>query len=193
MKKSIYLLFLVLITLSCASKTESDSVAPEDHSQHQPSETAPAATKSPKTEAMATIGGNHIHIEYSSPSVRGRQIFGGLVGFGEVWSTGAHKATSIKFDKNVLIGGKEIPAGKYGFFTIPGEKEWTLILNKVWDMHLADDYKQIEDLVRITVIPQTLSETKESLTYTVIEKSPNTAEISMEWDKTKISFEVTNN
>jgi hypothetical protein len=192
MKNPAYLLLFVLITFSCATKTESDSVASEDHSQHQSTEASPAPSKSPKTEAMAVIGGNHIHIDYSSPSVRGRQIFGGLVGFGEVWSTGAHKATSIKFDKNVLIGGKEIPAGKYGFFTIPGENEWTIILNKVWDMHLADDYNQTEDLVRLTVVPQNLPETVESLTYTVTEKSANTAEISVAWDKTKVSFEVIN-
>lgn len=141
---------------------------------------------------MAVIGGNHIHIDYSSPSVRGRQIFGGLVGFGEVWSTGAHKATSIHFEKNVLINGQEIPAGKYGFFTIPGETEWTLILNKVWDMHLADDYNPSEDIIRMTVTPEILTETVESLTYTVTEKSANTAEISMAWDKTKVSFEVIN-
>lgn len=91
-----------------------------------------------------------------------------------------------------MIGGKEIPAGKYGFFTIPGEREWTIILNKVWDMHLADDYKQTEDLVRLTVFPQSLPETVESLTYIVREKSANTAEISMSWDKTKVSFEVIN-
>lgn len=192
MKKSAYLLLLVLFTFSCAPKTETDSVAQVDHSQHQAPEASPSTSKSPLTSAMAMIGGNHIHIDYSSPSVRGRQIFGGLVGFGEVWSTGAHKATSIKFDKNVLIGGKEIPAGKYGFFTIPGENEWTIILNKVWDMHLADDYNQSEDLVRMTVTPETLAETVESLTYSVREKSANTAEISVAWDKTKISFEVVN-
>lgn len=192
MKKSAYLLLLALITFSCATKTESNSVETEDHSQHQAPEASPKASKSPLTSAMAVIGGNHIHIDYSSPSVRGRQIFGGLVGYGEVWSTGAHKATSIKFDKNVLISGKEIPAGKYGFFTIPGENEWTLIINKVWDMHLADDYNQSEDIVRITVTPETLAETVESLTYTVSEKSANAAEISMSWDKTKVSFEVVN-
>jgi hypothetical protein len=193
MKRSLFIIaFFALLALSCSPKAESDSVASEDHSQHQSAEASPAPSKSPKTEAMAMIGGNHIHIDYSSPSVRGRQIFGGLVGFGEVWSTGAHKATSIKFDKNVLIGGKEITAGKYGFFTIPGENEWTIIINKVWDMHLADDYNQSEDLIRISVTPEVLSETVESLTYTVSEKSANTAEISMSWDKTKVSFEVVN-
>lgn len=184
--------FLLLLAVSCSPKTDTETATAEDHSQHQ-TEAAPAISKSPKTAAMAVIGGNHIHIDYSSPSVRGRQIFGGLVGFGEVWSTGAHKATSIQFEKNVLINGQEIPAGKYGFFTIPGESEWTIILNKVWDMHLADDYNPAEDIIRMSVTPETLAETVESLTYTVTEKSATTAEISMAWDKTKISFEVTNN
>lgn len=186
---SLILACIAFISFSCSPKSE--IAITEDHSQHQ-TETKPAASKSPKTEAMAVIGGNHIHIDYSSPSVRGRQIFGGLVSFGEVWSTGAHKASSIHFEKNVLIKGQEIPAGKYGFFTIPGEMEWTLILNKVWDMHLADDYNPSEDIIRMTVTPETLSETVESLTYSVTEKSANTAVISMAWDKTKISFEVIN-
>jgi hypothetical protein len=124
--------------------------------------------------------------------VRGRQIFGGLVAFGEVWVTGAHKATSIQFDKAVKIGEKEIPAGKYGLFTIPGENEWTVILNQVWDMHLADDYDAGKDLVRISVAPEKLLDTVESLTYTVNETSKGTAEISVAWDKTKITFEIKN-
>lgn len=191
-QSSLILASFTLLVLSCSPKTETETATAEDHSKHQTEATPATPSKSPKTEAMAVIGGNHIHIDYSSPRVRGRQIFGGLVGFGEVWSTGAHKATSIHFEKNVRINGKEIPAGKYGFFTIPGENEWTLILNKVWDMHLADDYNPSEDVIRITVTPETLHETVESLTYSVTEKSANTAEISMAWDKTRISFEVIN-
>ena len=112
--------------------------------------------------------------------------------FGEVWVTGAHKATSIQFDKGVKIGDKEIPAGKYGFFTIPGEKEWTVIINQVWDMHLADDYDASKDLVRFTVVPEQLQDVVESLTYTVEETSKGTAEISVAWDKTKIKFALKN-
>ncbi|WP_338222214.1 DUF2911 domain-containing protein [Algoriphagus confluentis] len=193
--KRISLLFLgTILAFACSSpKTESTSEAEMDHSQHEAlADTTKAKPKSPITSAMAMVDGNHIHIDYSSPSVRGRQIFGGLVAFGEVWSTGAHKATSIQYEKPVTINGTPIPAGKYGFFTIPGQTEWTLILNQVWDMHLADDYDASKDLVRIQVNPETLPETVESLTYSVEETSPGTAKISVAWDKTKVSFEAIN-
>uniref|UniRef100_UPI004047B601 DUF2911 domain-containing protein n=1 Tax=Algoriphagus sp. TaxID=1872435 RepID=UPI004047B601 len=148
----------------------------------------PAKSKSPKKTAMAIVDGNHIHINYSSPSVRGRQIFGGLVAFGEVWATGAHKATWIQLDKPVKIGDKVVPAGKYGLFTIPGEQEWTVILNSVWDMHLADDYDASKDVIRISCTPETLENSVESLTYTVEKVASQTTEIGIAWDKTKIKF-----
>lgn len=192
MRNLIYPVLILLVTAACGGKTENQTSASEDHSQHQAADAPATPSKSPRTSAMAMVDGNHIHIDYSSPSVRGRQIFGGLVAFGEVWVTGAHKATSIQFDKAVKIGEKEIPAGKYGFFTIPGEKEWTVILNQVWDMHLADDYDAGKDLVRISVTPEQLQDTVESLTYTVTETSKGTAEITIAWDKTKIKFEVKN-
>lgn len=141
---------------------------------------------------MEIVDGNHIHIDYSSPSVRGRQIFGGLVAYGEVWATGAHKATWIQFDKLVTIGDQNIPAGKYGLFTIPGEKEWTVIINQVWDMHLADDYDASKDVIRITCTPETLDNTVESLTYQVQKIASQTTEIAIAWDKTKIKFVVKN-
>lgn len=192
MRNTIHLFLILLLAVACSGKTENQSSAAEDHSQHQPAQSENKPSKSPRTSAMAMVDGNHIHIDYSSPSVRGRQIFGGLVAFGEVWVTGAHKATSIQFDKGVKIGDKEIPAGKYGFFTIPGEKEWTVIINQVWDMHLADDYDAGKDLVRISLTPEALQETVESLTYKVEETSKGAALISMAWDKTKIKFEVKN-
>jgi hypothetical protein len=160
-----------------------------DHSMHSPK---PEASKSPRIAAMAMTGGNHIHLDYSSPSVRGRQVFGGLVSMNEVWVTGAHKATSIQFDKPVTIDGKRIEAGKYGFFTIPGENEWTVILNQAWDMHLADDYDQSKDLIRFVVKPEQLVESAEALTYQVKEKNPKTTQISIAWDKTKITFDAVN-
>lgn len=199
MKK--YLLSLsILGTIACSSEKSADQVNPDmngmdssssvmDHSAH---EAKPEVSKSPRKAAMAMTGGNHIHIDYSSPSVRGRQVFGGLVAMNDVWVTGAHSATSIQFDKPVTINGKRIEVGKYGLFTIPGENEWTVILNQVWDMHLADDYDQSKDVMRFTVKPENLSETVEALTFEVKEKDPKTTQISMAWDKIKISFEVIN-
>jgi hypothetical protein len=197
MKK--YLLSLsILAAVACSSEKSSDHDGHDmnemdsttmDHSMHTPK---PEASKSPRTAAMAMTGGNHIHLDYSAPSVRGRQVFGGLVSMNEVWVTGAHKATSIQFDKAVTINGKKIEAGKYGFFTIPGENEWTVILNQVWDMHLADDYDQSKDVIRFMVKPEQLSETVEALTFEVKEKDAKTTQISVAWDKTKIAFDAVN-
>ncbi len=197
MKK--YLLSLsILATVACSSEKSTDNKVNDmnnmdsttmDHSMHTPK---PEVSKSPRTSAMAMTGGNHIHLDYSAPSVRGRQVFGGLVAMNEVWVTGAHKATSIQFDKPVTINGKRIEAGKYGFFTIPGANEWTVILNQVWDMHLADDYDQSKDVIRFMVKPENLSETVEALTFEVKEKDPKTTQISVAWDKTKIAFDAVN-
>jgi hypothetical protein len=197
MKK--YLLSVIMLAaVACSSEKSSDNSVDDmnsmdsttmDHSMHTPK---PEASKSPRTAAMAMIGGNHIHLDYSSPSVRGRQVFGGLVSMNEVWVTGAHKATSIQFDKPLTIDGKRIEAGKYGFFTIPGENEWTVILNQVWDMHLADDYDQSKDVIRFIVKPEQLSETVEALTFEVKEKDPKTTQITVAWDKTKIAFDAMN-
>jgi DUF2911 family protein len=201
MKSLLYTLLLSigLIFTGCSgsSTNEESSEATDQEMAEHPTEEAPASTEkkkpaSPKAQAMAMVGNNHIHIEYSSPSVRGRVIWGGLVPYGKVWSTGAHKATSINFPEAVTINGNELAAGKYGFFTIPGEETWTVILNKVWDMHLADDYQEAEDVLRFEVTPEKLAETQEALKYSVESKGDNTGTISVAWENLKISFEVTN-
>ena len=188
----ICLIGLPLFIGSCNRKTDNQSLKNEDHSLNQTLEGSAKPSKSPKKKAMALVDGNHIYIDYSSPSVRGRQIFGGLVAYGEVWATGAHKATWIQFDKPVTIGEQIILAGRYGLFTIPGKEEWTIILNLVWDMHLADDYDPSKDVIRLTSSPETLKDSIESLTFEVEKIAANTTEISISWDKTKIKFEVKN-
>ncbi|AYQ33093.1 DUF2911 domain-containing protein [Runella sp. SP2] len=158
--------------------------------EHSKADTTKNATKpkSPRLSAMAMIGDNHVHIDYGSPSVRGRTIWNGLVAYNQVWATGAHKATWIEFSKDVMIQGKHVPKGKYGFFTIPNEKEWTLILSKTWDMHLADDYKQEEDIIRLAVKPETNKEFVEALTYQVLSTQPTKGEIKMSWAHLSVSF-----
>lgn len=142
--------------------------------------------------AMTNVGKNHVHIEYHSPSKRSRQIFGGLVAYGEVWVTGAHNATSIRFSKDVEIGGVKIPEGKYALFTIPGENEWTVIINRNWDQHLADEYDESEDVVRLTVTPKIVEEPVESLTYEIIAEDENTGTVVISWDDLRISFTIQN-
>jgi len=130
---------------------------------------------------MLTIGGCHIHIEYSSPGVRGRVIWGGLVPYDEVWVTGSHNATSVSFSKPIKIGGSIVPAGTYAIFTIPGKKDWSFIINKNVSQHLADDYKQAEDILRIKVQPKANVMTQR-LTYSIVESKPKAGTLIINWE-----------
>ena len=145
--------------------------------------------KSIKSIALGVINGDSIVINYHSPGVRKRIIWGGLVPYDEVWVTGTHDATTIEFNKPLKMGGKEIPGGKYALFSIPGRNEWTVIFNKHWQQHLATEYDQKDDVVRIKVKPQN-NEHTERLQYFMEDKGNGKGTISMAWEKVKISFDL---
>ena len=144
-----------------------------------------------KAKAMGTIGNTGITINYYSPAVRGRIIWGGLIPFDNVWVAGAHRATSIDFNQEVEIGGVTLAAGKYALFTIPGKEEWIIIVNKNWDQHLADDYDQKQDIVRIKVKPETQEMHQERLRYVVEQEDNKKGEIVMYWEEIEISIPIT--
>lgn len=146
--------------------------------------------KSIKSLAVGVIGGDSVKISYHSPGVRKRIIWGGLVPFGEVWVTGAHDATNLVIDKPFVIGGKQIPAGKYAFFTIPGKDVWTVIINKQWKQHLATEYDQKEDVVRVKVKPKKAAHT-ERLQYFIEPVKGSEGKIAMAWEKMKIELPIT--
>ncbi|MBI1767141.1 MAG: DUF2911 domain-containing protein [Bacteroidetes bacterium] len=143
-----------------------------------------------KAKAMGTIGNAGVTINYYSPAVRGRVIWGGLVPFDNVWVTGAHRATSVEFNLDVVIGGVTIAAGKYALFTIPGKKEWTIIINKNWEQHLADNYDSKEDVVRVKVKPETEETNQERLRYVVESENNASGEIAIYWEKLEVSLPV---
>lgn len=139
---------------------------------------------SPMRIAMGDIGESHLHIAYSSPGTKGRVIWGGLVAYDKVWVTGAHKATCIIFTEPAVFAGKQVPAGAYALFTIPSQNNaWTVILNRNYDQHLADDYDEKEDLLRIPVKPIQLDSTVQRLTYHIENKTPDTGVLTISWDK----------
>ena len=186
------ILFLCACTLawSCQNNTGHDHAA-HQHGEHEsPAANTDTIKGSPQRSAMANIGPVHVHLEYSSPGVRGRIIWGGLVPFREVWVTGAHNATSIQFYDQVKIAGKVVPKGKYAFFTIPDTSEWTLILNRNWDQHLADEYDAKDDILRLKVKPDTLSTVQERLLYKVLADNDQQGKIEMYWEKLKISLPI---
>lgn len=161
--------------------------------QHEhPTPSDSIKTKSPRKTAMDMVGDNHVHIDYGSPSVRGRMIWNGLVAYGQVWATGAHKATWIEFSNDVKINSQVVPKGKYGIFTIPDKNEWTIILSKDWDMHLADDYNADNDLLRLKIKPQKGKSLTESLTYRVKALGQGKGQVSMSWEYLTVEFAFEN-
>ena len=162
------------------------------HENHAMPKDTVVKAKSPRTSAMAMVGENHVHIDYGSPSVRGRNIWNGLVAYGQVWATGAHKATWIEFSTDVKINNQLIPKGKYGFFTIPKKNEWTLILSKDWDMHLADAYKEENDIIRMNSKPKKNKNLTEALKYQVIQTGADKGKVEISWEYLSVSFDFVN-
>lgn len=142
---------------------------------------------SPGRQAMMTIGGCHVHIEYSSPGIRGREVWGGVVAMDQPWVTGAHMATSLQINRPIKINNKIIAAGKYALFTIPGKIEWKFIINRNYKQHLTDEYNERLDVLRMKVIPQENNMTPR-LTYTVEKINEQAGAITMAWEKLKITI-----
>ena len=191
--KRINILLIAICTVLLLSCGNDKKHTEEDHSEHQESSVEAPATKeakSPARQVMENIGDTHVHIEYSAPSARGRVIFGGLVAYNEVWVTGAHSATSIQFNGNVELNGNKVQKGKYALFTIPGETEWTIILNENFEQHLADDYNAELDVIRFQVTPRKQGKPQEQLLFEVIPIEGNHGEISISWADVKLTFNV---
>ena len=184
---------LLFVTVVCctASIVQAQQEKKAEEVCYNPNAKGDTSKRSIKSAAVGKIGEANITINYHSPGVRGRTIWGGLVPYNDVWVTGAHKATNIEIDKDFIVSGKAIPKGKYAIFTIPGKDEWTIIINKNWNQHLTDDYLEKEDIVRIKVKPELLNQNIERLQYYIEEKKDNKGIIAMAWEKVKLRFEVT--
>jgi hypothetical protein len=151
-------------------------------------------TPSPSTPQFIRqdFGLSTIEISYSRPDVRGRKIFGDLVPFGKVWRTGANQATTINFGDTVLLGGSKIPAGKYGLLSIPGEKEWTIIITKQLDVTNPAAYKPDQDIFRINAPVETLSSQVESFTIQINNVNNNSCDLELLWDRTAVRVHIAN-
>jgi hypothetical protein len=123
--------------------------------------------ESPRDSCSGKIGTANVVISYSSPSVKGRKIWGALVPFGNVWRSGANEATTFKTDKDINVEGKLLKAGTYGFFTIPGESSWTIIFNKTSKQWGAFKYAMTEDALRVEVKSKKADAFTEHLVYKI--------------------------
>ena len=144
----------------------------------------------PARAACKFADGKTITVHYSSPRVRGRKIFGDLVPFGEVWRAGADDATSFVANVDVLVGGKNVPAGKYTLFTLPTQTKWTLILSKrtgEWGIpYPGEQY----DFARTEMKVAKLSSALENFTISFDQMGNNCA-MKLEWETTGASIEIT--
>ena len=157
----------------------------------------PAA--SPAAHVSQVVGFTKISIDYSSPAVKGRKIFGELEKFGVPWRAGANSPTTIEFSTAVSIDGTDIAPGKYTLFITPQESgNWTIHLNSkgnaiysyMKDGKINADALADDDVVSIKATPTIANESKERLTYLISAEDNKVAKVTMEWDKVKLSFRV---
>ncbi len=155
---------------------------------------AEAQLKTPAPSPSQTIkqdfGLGTVELSYSRPGMKGRKVFGDLVPFGKVWRTGANSATILNFSDEVTIGGKTIPAGKYGLLSIPDKNSWTLIISKQLDVTSPAAYKQESDVVRVDVNVMKLEEKVESFTIQFANIKPTSCELHIMWENTAVSLPI---
>ncbi len=134
-----------------------------------------------------TVSNDNVEVSYGRPYKKDRVIFGGLIKYGEVWRTGADEATVITFKKDASFAGKPIKAGSYALFTIPGEKEWTIILNSVTKTWGAYDYEKNKgsDVLKVTVPASSISAPVEQLTISL-----PADKMVIEWDQTQVNVPI---
>lgn len=165
LQKKIYVLFIALLTV------------PFVNAQDKPA--------SPVVVATGKINGATISITYSSPSVKGRKIWGELVPFDKVWRAGANDATTFETDADLIIEGSKLLAGKYSFFVIPSENQCVLIFNKEAKQWGSYKYNQKDDQLRVTVKQKISDINTERLVYNIDKNS-----IVLSWEKWNIPFTV---
>ncbi len=135
------------------------------------------------------IGITDITINYHRPLANGRQIWGKVVPYGQVWRAGANENTTITFTDPVTIEGQTLDKGTYGLHMIPGENQWTVIFSKNSSAWGSFTYKQDEDALRVTVKPQT-ADAHDALAYDFDDVKANSTVVTMSWDKVAVPFKV---
>jgi hypothetical protein len=156
---------------------------------------ADAQLKTPAPSPTQTVkqdfGLSNIELSYSRPGMKGRKIYGDLVPFGKVWRTGANNATTITFGEEVMLGGKKVPAGKYGLLTIPDKNNWTFVLTKQLDVTSPAGYKQEMDVVRVEAKPMKVDNNVETFTMQFANIKPTSVDLQLLWENTAVSLPIT--
>lgn len=191
--------FSVFILTACEGEAQDDmtghnmaghEMAADDSAHpHHPMRANDEVRASPNAGVMQTIGTTSIHIMYGRPSVKGREIFGALVPYNEVWRTGANEATTITFSKDVTIEGQPLAAGSYGLFTIPTAGSWTFIFNRTAEQWGAFNYDSAEDALRVEVAAAE-SFPVEQMAFWFDEVTDTSAKAVLGWAGVAVGFEI---
>ena len=159
-------------------------------SAQEPPKKSIAGYTSPAVSTSTDVGGKKISVEYYSPSMHGRKIMGGLVPYGEVWCTGANYATKITTEADLQMGTLKLPKGSYSIWTVPNEKEWTLIINKeTGQFHL--NYKEQLDFGRTPMKVKAIESPVEAFRVEVRDDGGNHGTLALLWEKTEASIPFT--
>ncbi len=148
-----------------------------------------AARVSPNASTSQTIGSVVVSVEYSRPSVKGRNVFGGLQKYGEVWRAGANEATTIVIPKDARIEGEDLAAGVYALFVVPGESEWKVLFNSQDEQWGHFDYDASMDVLAVTVTARE-AEHEEMLSYSFEDVGASSATLVLHWSTTEIPVKI---
>ena len=135
-------------------------------------------------------GGKTVRIDYSRPSVKGRKIYGGLVPYDKEWRTGANEATTFVASTNLEVAGAKVPASNYTLFTVPSQKQWTLIISKKTGEWGIPYPGKSEDLARAPMRSEELSSPVEQFTISFESTSPEACTLRMDWETTRAEVSV---
>jgi hypothetical protein len=149
----------------------------------------PLPVPSPRASVSQEVGTVTVTVDYASPAVRDRTVFGELVPFGELWRTGANAATTLETTGPITLGGQALEAGRYALFSIPGETSWTIIVNGNPDQGGTGSYDEGEDVARFEVTPMSVSG-RERLTFLFEDTTMTTSALRLEWADTAVVLPI---
>jgi len=169
---AVVLAALIICVLACAQQDKSKRPSP------------------PGSAECKFADGKTVHIDYSRPSMKGRKIYGGLVPYDQEWRTGANEATTFVAGSNLDVGGAKVPAGNYTLFTVPSQKQWTLIISKKTGEWGIPYPGKGEDLARVPTRSEELSTPVEQFTISFERTSPEACALRMDWETTRAEVSV---
>ncbi|WP_439488422.1 DUF2911 domain-containing protein [Algoriphagus sp.] len=176
-----------MVLSSCGEPKVSESKDSEVASETMEVAGKAESRPSPLMVKEGEIGGKSFKVQYGSPAVKGRVLWGDLVPYNVVWRTGANEASFVDLAQDMVVQGKKLPAGKYSLFTIPKESgDWAVIFNSEWDLeHGHFQYDEKNDVLRVEVSPEWESESQESLSMDI--QDPG---LVIRWEKLKLPISI---